>query len=62
MRLFLLFTLLFMSLNALAAITEVDRIVAIVNEDVILESELNNRIKTVQEQMESQGATFRSAA
>lgn len=51
MRLFLLFTLLFTSLNAVAAITEVDRIVAIVNEDVILDSELNNRIKTVREQM-----------
>ncbi len=51
MRQFLLFILIFMSLNAIAAITEVDRIVAIVNEDVILESELNNRMKTVREQM-----------
>ena len=43
----LLFLLLFFSLSANAAISTVDRIVAIVNDDVILQSELNNRLKTV---------------
>lgn len=56
MRIFLLFSLLFMAFSASAAITEVDRIVAIVNEDVILESELNNRIRTVREQMAQRNA------
>lgn len=49
----LLFLLLFFSyLQANAAISTVDRIVAIVNDDVILESELNTRLKTVQGQLQ----------
>jgi len=49
----LLFLLLFFSyLSANAAISTVDRIVAVVNDDVILESELNTRLKTVQSQLQ----------
>ncbi len=48
----LLFLLLFLSsLSANAAISTVDRIVAIVNDDVILNSELDNRLKTVKAQL-----------
>ena len=49
----LLFLLLFLSsLSANAAISTVDRIIAIVNDDVILESELNAKLKTVQGQLQ----------
>jgi len=48
----LLFLLVFFSLSANAAISTVDRIVAIVNDDVILESELNSKLKTVQDQLQ----------
>jgi len=49
----LLFLLVFsISLSANAAISNVDRIIAVVNEDVILESELNNRLRTVKGQLQ----------
>jgi len=47
----LLFLLLFFSISASAAISTVDRIIAIVNDDVILESELSSRLKTVKGQL-----------
>ena len=48
----LLFLLLFFSsLSANAAISTVDRIIAVVNDDVILESELSAKLKTVQTQL-----------
>jgi len=48
----LLFLLFFIPFSATAAILPVDRIVAIVNDDVILESELNTRLKTIQGQLQ----------
>jgi len=49
----LLFLLIFFtSLSANAAIYTVDRIVAIVNDDVILESELNAKLQTVRSQLQ----------
>lgn len=50
----LLIPLLLMVFSANAAISEIDRIVAVVNDDVILESELNNRMRTVQAQLAKQ--------
>jgi len=52
MRNLLFLLILFSSLSANAAISTVDRIIAIVNEDVILESELNTRLKTVLGQLQ----------
>ena len=52
MRNLLFLLVLFTSLSANAAISTVDRIIAVVNEDVILESELNTRLKTVLGQLQ----------
>jgi peptidyl-prolyl cis-trans isomerase SurA len=43
--------LLLMASSAHAAITEIDRIVAVVNDDVILESELKNTVRTIRGQL-----------
>jgi len=55
MRSLLFLLVLFTSISANAAISTVDRIVAVVNEDVILESELNTRLKTVLGQLQQRG-------
>jgi len=52
MRNLLFLLVLLTSLSANAAISTVDRIIAVVNEDVILESELNTRLKTVLGQLQ----------
>jgi len=52
MRSLLFLIIISVSLSANAVISNVDRIVAVVNEDVILESELNSRLKTVKGQLE----------
>ena len=51
MRSILFLMALFASSSAMAEILTVDRIVAVVNEDVILESEMNNRLRTVRGQL-----------
>jgi len=51
MRSILFLLAFFASISAVAEILTVDRIVAVVNEDVILESELNNRLRTVRGQL-----------
>ncbi len=61
MRSLLFLLVLFTSISANAAITTVDRIVAVVNEDVILESELNTRLKTVLGQLQQRGTQPPSA-
>ena len=61
MRKLLIIPLLLVALSANAAISEIDRIVAVVNDDVILESELNNRIRTVREQLAQRNSTAPSA-
>lgn len=55
MRSLLFLLVLFTSISANAAVSTVDRIVAVVNEDVILESELNTRLKTVLGQLQQRG-------
>jgi len=52
MRSLLFLLIISVSLSANAAISSVDRIVAVINEDVILESELNKQIKTVKGQLQ----------
>lgn len=57
----LLFLLLFFSsLSANAAISTVDRIIAVVNDDVILESELVTRLKAVENQLQQRGTKIPS--
>jgi len=51
MRSILFLLAFFASTSAVAEILAVDRIVAVVNEDVILESEVNNRLRTVRGQL-----------
>lgn len=55
MRSLLFLLVFFTSVSANAAISTVDRIIAVVNEDVILESELNTRLKTVLGQLQQRG-------
>jgi peptidyl-prolyl cis-trans isomerase SurA len=52
----LVFLGLLFALGARAAV-QVDRIVAVVNDDVIMESELNDKLRTVKEQLRQQGTT-----
>jgi peptidyl-prolyl cis-trans isomerase SurA len=46
------------SLSVQAAVTDLDRIVAIVNEDIIAASELDSRVKELVSQLEQKGATL----
>jgi peptidyl-prolyl cis-trans isomerase SurA len=50
--------LIFISVNGLAAVNKLDRIVAIVNEDVISASELDGRVKELASQLVQKGATL----
>jgi len=50
--------LIFISVNGLAAVNKLDRIVAIVNEDVISASELDSRVKELASQLVQKGATL----
>lgn len=61
MRSLLFLLVLFTSVSAYAAISTVDRIIAVVNEDVILDSELNTRIRTVLGQLQQRGTQPPSA-
>ncbi len=58
----LLFLLMFFSISANATISTVDRIVAVVNDDVILESELDSKLRTVQAQLQQRNTKAPSEA
>lgn len=54
-RFFLLFLIFVTLLPAARAAVELDHIVAVVNDDVVMASELNERVRTVKDQMRQQG-------
>lgn len=54
---YLVFLGLLLALGARAAV-QVDRIVAVVNDDVIMASELNDKLRTVKDQLRQQGTTL----
>lgn len=61
MRNTLILSLLMLAFSANAAISEIDRIVAVVNDDVILESELSGKVRTIREQLAQRKAEAPSA-
>lgn len=56
-QVYLVFLGLLLALGARAAV-QVDRIVAVVNDDVIMASELNDKLRTVKDQLRQQGTTL----